>query len=393
MAIQLDLRPPKEPVLDRVIGLEGLERGPGFGEPLNFAGGGQWIPELGLYRVFNERTGQYDYRNPAGNVVTMPPQPENVGSGPPLPEELNALSDDDLLALAGQFGIDTTPFVTTSPGLVDQIGRVPTFTSGLPTAALERANIPTNLPAARGIDALELAVNRPEVTLPEDVRREVAAIFQAQRGAGQEEIRRAAIEAAGRRGLNLTDTPIFEPLTRSIGRFESELRGGEAETLLSLAEAARQLQQRQTEAREQAIQTRFGLLSAQDRDRLTAELQRMALGEQARQFGGQFALNLADLRERARQGRFGLENEALLNRGQFLEGVRQFQQDFQNRLKQQAFQNRLSLGQNISQVGLGLNAARQGTPVSISTSQPPDLSVAFNLAGLGLEGIRQSGIF
>lgn len=266
--------------------------------------------------------------------------------------DFNTLSDDDLLAMAGQFGIDVTPFISTSitpESLLEQIGTAPRFDQGLPSATLP----PTELP-----------LGVPEVTISPEAREAVAGIFDPIRARAGEELLRAATEAAGRRGLNRTDTPIFDPFLRSRADVETQLGGAEAGQLLNLSTDLRNFLQRQAEAR-----------------------------EEARRFGGTFGLNLAGLQEQATQGRFGLENQALLNRGGFLEATRQFQQQFQNQLRQQAFQNRLSLGSNLSNLVLGLGSARQGSPTSMTQVGPLNLGSSLGAIGLGLQGIRNTGFF
>lgn len=64
----------------------------------------------------------------------------------------------------------------------------------------------------------------------------VGRIFDAKRSLGQEELRRKAVEATGARGLNMTDTPIFDPYMRGLGLFESQLRGDEAQSLLGIGQ-------------------------------------------------------------------------------------------------------------------------------------------------------------
>jgi hypothetical protein len=112
----------------------------------------------------------------------------------------------------------------------------------------------------------------------------VSRIFQSQRDLGNEQLRRSAIEATGSRGLNMTDTPIFDPYMRNQALFESQLRGGEASSLLSLAQ----------DYNKQRDTFLSGLFNTQQTLQQQASSNRMALLEQGSQVG--LGLNNARMR-------------------------------------------------------------------------------------------------
>lgn len=150
--------------------------------------------------------------------------------------QLLSMSDDDLLALAGQFGVDTSPFTM----------------GAFPGATLTQFGGP-----------MGLGVGGPQITMSPEVREQVANIFNAQRQTGNEELLRFATTAAGRRGLQMTDTPIMDPLLRNKAAFESQLGGQESSTLLNLNESMRNFLQRQAVEREAGLHARFGLQEGQ----------------------------------------------------------------------------------------------------------------------------------
>ena len=127
------------------------------------------------------------------------------------------------------------------------------------------------------------------ITIDPDVRANVSQAYASQRELGGQELRRGAIEAAGSRGLNLSDTPIADPYMRSRALFESQLRGNEAATLLGLSEgrfntneATRRFQGEQNRLR-QTQQQNFmsNLLNFQQALQQQAFQNRLALANQA----------------------------------------------------------------------------------------------------------------
>ena len=318
---------------------------------------------------------------------------------------LENLSDADLLSMAQNMGIETTPFMVAPNPILQQLGQVSSFGGQLPTASLAGSNIPMDIgPEPQFGENLGLSVDRPEFTLPEDVRNQVALACQGQRELGSQDLRRAAIEAAESRGLNFSDTPIADPYLRSRALMESQLRGQEAQALLGLSERGRDFLQQQRIAREQALQNRFGLTTQNQAQRYQAILGRLGLAEQGRQFGGQFGLNLAGMQENALQNRFSLFDRSLLGRGQFFEGQRQFEAEqqrlreasrnqflqsisnFQEGLRQQAFQNRLALAGGIGETGLGLARSRLGVQTGQTTTAPTNIGGGLSALSLGLGG-------
>src|SRR3990167_4541884 len=143
---------------------------------------------------WNEQTGQWEGGQPWGSIFG--------GGSKTLPMSLEDLSDDQLLALAGQFGLNSQDFMVAPPaGITD-----------------------FNQPISASPD------------IPQAIRDLVSREYGAVRQQGQRNVREAAIAAAGRRGLNMTDTPIFEPLTRSFAELESLLGGQEAASILSIGQ-------------------------------------------------------------------------------------------------------------------------------------------------------------
>lgn len=113
---------------------------------------------------------------------------------------LDNMSDAELIALAGRMGIDTSGFSTNT--------------------------MPDPFGGGQG----------GNITISPEVQAMVSQIYGSQRELGNEDLRREAIERAGARGLNLTDTPINDPYQRSRGLFESQLRSAEAGNLLNMSE-------------------------------------------------------------------------------------------------------------------------------------------------------------
>ena len=209
----------------------------------------------------------------------------NDGLGLSTGGNLDTMSDAELLALAGRLGIDTSPFT---------IGTMPGPFGG--------------------------AAGGNNITLSPEVQNQVNQVYDSQRSLGNEELRRSATEAAGARGLNLTDTPISDPYGRQRALFESQLRGNEAGTMLNMSE------------------NRFNAAEA-------GTLNRSKIAEAARQF--QSTQSFAD---RAQKQNFV---------GNLY--------DFQQGLAQQAFNNRITntaqTGLNLNNILSGANTATQGLSV------------------------------
>ena len=246
--------------------------------------------------------------------------------------DFGSLSDDELLQMAGNFGIDTSAFqAQLQPGLLN-FGQAP--------------GIGGNVPGAPEFGELGLGVGSPEVSISPEARGLVSTQFDAIRQRAQENLLRLATDAAGRRGLGLIDTPISDPLLRAGGQLESDLGGAEAGAILGLNTDLRNFLQQQAVQQEQAQQARFGLQGQ--------------LGIQ----GGQLGL----------QQQLGFENALQGRQQQFEQGTR-FNQNlqlslsqFQNQLRQQSFQNRLSIAGLTANTGLGLARLRQPTGSNTITS-------------------------
>lgn len=159
------------------------------------------------------------------------------------------------------------------------------------------------------------------ITLSPEVQDLVNRAFEASRSLGAENLKTGAIQSAGQRGLNLTDTPISEPYMRSLALLESQTASGRANTMLDLLQRNREL------------------------------------GEQSRRFnvGQEFQ-------------RFGLNEQ-----------IRQFQEE----LRQRAFQNRLNLGQQFGAIGLGLAGARLGRNTGSTQTSPLNTALGFNTLASG----------
>lgn len=224
---------------------------------------------------------------PPGYGVTAPYSPANFPNtqGGAMGGDLNGLSDSQLMDLARMFGIDTS------------------FMGG------------------------------GNISIDPEVRANVSRAFQSQRDLGNQELYRGAIEAAGARGLNLSDTPIGDPYLRNRALFESQLRGNEAASLLGLSEG------------------RFN----------TNEQTRRFQSEQGR------------MRDTQRQN--------------FMSGLLNFQQA----LQQQAFQNRLALAGQ----GGTTTTVRAGGGVNPSAIGAGIGAIGSGLGGLNLGGIFDwaSGLF
>lgn len=121
--------------------------------------------------------------------------PTNAAGGGSLFGNFDSMSDNDLFSLASSLGIDANQFM-----------------------------------GGGGNENLDMFQIDPAVS------KAVSQIYQSQRDLGNDQLRRSAIEMAGGRGLNTTDTPIFDPYLRNQAVFESQLRGNEASTTLGLAQ-------------------------------------------------------------------------------------------------------------------------------------------------------------
>src|SRR3990167_8949003 len=196
--------------------------------------------------------------------------------------QLLAMSDEDLLAFANQLGVDSTPFT------------VGAFTGISPEA-----------------------------------RAEVENIYNAQRTKGNEELLRMATTAAGRRGLNMMDTPIMDPLLRQKAAFESELGGMQSQSLINLNESLRNFY------------------------------------ENMRQF-------------QTEQGRLGEQSQR-----SFLQNV----YSTQEALAQQAFANRLQLAQQSGQLASNLAGQRLGFGTGSTTQAPTNIGAGIGAIGAGFQSL------
>jgi len=159
-----------------------------------------------------------------------------------------------------------------------------------------------------------------------DVNQTVDTAFEAERKIGQRNLLESATGAAGRRGLERTDTPVFEPFLRASADLES----------------------------------RFGSAKAGAK---------LGFGERARNF-----------QEEAFQGRQGL----FQNNQQFFNNQAFDNEQFQERIKTQAFQNRLQLAKLGSDIGLGLANIRAGSG-SKTIELSPSFSSLLDSLGSGFE--------
>ena len=178
----------------------------------------------------------------------------------------------------------------------------------------------------------------PSFSVSPEVRDLVTKQYQAQRDLGNQDIKRAATEAAGSRGMALSDTPIGDPYLRAVALLNSQLGGQEAQSVLGLGADYQKF-------RETSLENRFGLLD-------TAQKAARAQSFLERQSAQNFDMNVAD---------------------------------FQQRLSQQAFQNRLQLSTTLGNLGLGLSGQRTGTPTGSVTTAPADVAGGFGLIGRGLQ--------
>ena len=113
--------------------------------------------------------------------------------------DIGSLSDSDLMSLASLLGIDSSAFG----------GGGGTGTPG-------------GNPDIFQIDPM--------------VADAVSRVYQSQRQLGTDELHRKAVESAGARGLNFSDTPVSDPYLRGQALLESQLRGNEAASLLGIGQ-------------------------------------------------------------------------------------------------------------------------------------------------------------
>ena len=113
--------------------------------------------------------------------------------------DIGSLSDSDLMSLASLLGIDSSAFG----------GGGGTGTPG-------------GNPDIFQIDPM--------------VADAVSRVYQSQRQLGTDELHRKAVESAGARGLNFSDTPVSDPYMRGQALLESQLRGNEAASLLGIGQ-------------------------------------------------------------------------------------------------------------------------------------------------------------
>ena len=186
--------------------------------------------------------------------------------------DFQGLDDEALLAFAKRLGINTQDFSSQPlPGLLN-FGQSPGLAEGTPDVTIS--------PEARGLVSTE---------------------FDALREQGQANLLRLATDAAGRRGLNLQDSPIADALFRGGRELETQLGGAEASALLGLNTDMRNFIQNQRLSQEQALTNRSQIFN------------------QGNQFNQNLQLSLSE---------------------------------FQNRLRQQSFNNRLNLAGLSAQTGL-----------------------------------------
>ena len=184
-----------------------------------------------------------------------------------------------------------------------------------------------------GIDTSWMGANN--ITLDPAVQQAVSQVYGSQRELGNQDLMRSAIEAAGARGLNLSDTPIADPYLRNKALMESQLRGNEAASLLGLS------------------QNRYAQNQAQN----------------------QFQTEQSRLNQVQNQN--------------FLTNLYSFQQN----LAQSAAQNRLQLANQAAQLGLGLSNARLSQPGNTSTTSgtsgfnPQQFGTGISAIGAGLQGL------
>lgn len=175
---------------------------------------------------------------------------------------IDQLSDTELLQLAGVLGLDANSFLAPD-----------TSTSG---------------------------EQNPEImNVSPEIADAVSRVYGAQRDLGNQDLHRTAVEAAGQRGLNFTDTPIADPYFRGKALMESQLRGNEASTLLGL-------QQNYTGQRQNFLS---GLYNFQQQLSQNAFNNRLQMAQQA----GQTGLGLGN--QRAASGTTTQSNSGLNSGG------------------------------------------------------------------------------
>jgi hypothetical protein len=114
--------------------------------------------------------------------------------------DIGSLSDSDLMSLASLLGIDSSQFGGGGTGGGGATGNPDIFQ----------------------IDPM--------------VADAVSRVYQSQRQLGSDELHRKAVESAGARGLNFSDTPVSDPYMRGQALLESQLRGNEAASLLGIGQ-------------------------------------------------------------------------------------------------------------------------------------------------------------
>jgi hypothetical protein len=78
--------------------------------------------------------------------------------------------------------------------------------------------------------SLEQALNGD---IPESLRNNIQTIYDERSRQGQERLKQFGIEMAGSRGLNLSDTPIAQPLLHEYANFQSQLGAAQAGDLIT----------------------------------------------------------------------------------------------------------------------------------------------------------------
>lgn len=203
----------------------------------------------------------------------------------------------------------------------------------------------------------------------------VSSAFGPMTVEGMAQLKQAAEEAAARRGMSLTDTPIGQPYLQSVQKFQENMGGQQAQALIGLrqqdAAFAQRIQEFQDSLRQQATTNRLGVLqSLGTPEQAASVLSQLGLGAQQaalQQYGiqGQQALGMGNLALQGALGGAGMN----LQSGQL--SLQQQAQGFQQQFAQQqaAVQNLLAsiglLGDPMSAFGslgtTGLNLSNQGT--------------------------------
>jgi hypothetical protein len=70
--------------------------------------------------------------------------------------------------------------------------------------------------------------------LSPELQAKLGTIYDERRRQGNEELKRFGVEAAGARGMEMTDSPIFNPLMREKANMESQLGASQAQSYLSM---------------------------------------------------------------------------------------------------------------------------------------------------------------